>query len=327
MTYHVGPTYCKGLQVRTFYSLLTAVLVLAADLPTVAFDTHAAGFEVRIGDEVSALKDRAAFVPPNATLTIEVRGGPAGEYELSGHDGRITKSGARTWTWVAPAKPDGYELHVNGPEGAGHVDAHVFVLVPKSEIRNGVLNGYRIGSYPVSKNPVYALPAGFVEVTKDNEKTRLTPHFRLEQFLCKQEPAGQYPKYVVLQERLLLALEAVLTEANALGFDADTLNVMSAYRTPSYNAAIGDVPLSMHQFGGAADVFVDTKRKGQMDDLNRDGHIDVTDAAFLGSAIDRRFADPLFRKFTGGLGVYPATSAHPPFVHVDVRGSKARWSG
>ena len=131
----------------------------------------------------------------------------------------------------------------------------------------------------------------------------------------------------MLRERLVLALEAVLAEVNGLGVDADTLNVMSAYRTPYYNAAIGDVPLSMHQFGGAADVFVDTKKKGQMDDLNRDGRIDVKDAAFLQSAIDRLFARPAFRGFEGGMGAYPATSAHPPFVHVDVRGVKARWNG
>jgi hypothetical protein len=202
-----------------------------------------------------------------------------------------------------------------------------FVLVPAGDVRQGMLNGYRIGAYPASKNPIYMQPAGFVEVTKENEDTRLTPHFRLRQFLCKQEPAGQYPKYVVLRERLLLALEAALAEVNALGFDADTLNVMSAYRTPYYNAAIGDVPFSMHQFGGAADVFVDTRKKGQMDDLNRDGRIDVKDAAFLQSAIDRLFARPPFRRFDGGLGIYPATAAHPPFVHVDVRGVKARWNG
>ena len=318
-------------KVRRFLFLLslsaTAAFLLAPDLTVHAVEPDEAAFEVRFGDEVSALKDRAAFVLPAATLTVEVRSGPAGAYKLSGHDGRITRSGSREWMWDAPAAPGVYELHLNGPEGAGHVDAHVFVLVPRDEIRSGLLNGYRIGTYPSSKNPLYAEPTGFVEVTKDNADTRLTPHFRLNQFLCKQEPIGQYPKYVVLRERLLLALETVLDEVNALGFDADTLNVMSAYRTPYYNAAIGDVPLSMHQFGGAADVFVDTKKKGRMDDLNRDAFVDLKDAVYLQSTIDRLFARPPFRKFDGGLGIYPATSAHPPFVHVDVRGSKARWKG
>jgi uncharacterized protein YcbK (DUF882 family) len=27
----------------------------------------------------------------------------------------------------------------------------------------------------------------------------------------------------------------------------------------------------------------------------------------------------------GGLGIYGSTSAHGPFIHVDVRGTRARW--
>jgi hypothetical protein len=38
-------------------------------------------------------------------------------------------------------------------------------------------------------------------------------------------------------------------------------------------------------------------------------------------------ADPSYAKFNGGMGFYQGTSAHPPFVHVDVRGSTARWRG
>jgi len=29
----------------------------------------------------------------------------------------------------------------------------------------------------------------------------------------------------------------------------------------------------------------------------------------------------------GGVGIYPANSAHGPFVHIDVRGTRARWGG
>jgi len=32
-----------------------------------------------------------------------------------------------------------------------------------------------------------------------------------------------------------------------------------------------------------------------------------------------------FGSRTGGLGVYGSNAAHGPFIHVDVRGSKARW--
>ena len=170
-------------------------------------------------------------------------------------------------------------------------------------------------------------PPGFIEVTKDNQDTNVSPHFVLKQFLCKQDAIKAFPKYVLLKERLPLKLEAVLALVNELGFKADTLNVMSAYRTPYYNHAIGDVKYSMHQWGSAADVFVDPEKKGRMEDLNRDGRVDIQDSRFLYDQIDRMLGDKAFRHFQGGMGFYPATPAHPPFVHVDVRGTAARWKG
>jgi hypothetical protein len=60
-----------------------------------------------------------------------------------------------------------------------------------------------------------------------------------------------------------------------------------------------------------------------MDDLNRDGRVDTRDARFLASIVDR--IEHEHPDLVGGIGIYPATSAHGPFVHVDVRGVKARW--
>jgi peptidase M15-like protein len=203
-------------------------------------------------------------------------------------------------------------------------------MVPAAATRKGYLNGYRIGDYPdkpLKGNPIYKPPVGFIEVTRDNEDTRITPHFQLKQFICKQAPIGQYPKYVLLEERLLLELEAVLELANVMGHDVDTLYVMSAYRTPYYNHAIGDVMYSMHQWGSAADVFIDEDDKFRMDDLNRDGRSDINDSRFFADRIDQLLRQPGYHKFQGGVGFYPATAAHPPFVHVDVRGARARWQG
>ena len=55
--------------------------------------------------------------------------------------------------------------------------------------------------------------------------------------------------------------------------------------------------------------------------------IDAGDARFLYDLIERMLAAPANRALEGGMGWYPATAAHPPFVHVDVRGSRARWQG
>ena len=62
-----------------------------------------------------------------------------------------------------------------------------------------------------------------------------------------------------------------------------------------------------------------------MDDLNQDGRIDRKDSQWLANFIERMSQRGDFGRRIGGLGVYSANSAHGPFVHVDVRGSRARW--
>ena len=131
---------------------------------------------------------------------------------------------------------------------------------------------------PLKGNPLYAPPPGFIEVTKENQDTRLSPHFTLKQFLCKEDTTKTFPKYVLFKERLPLKLEAVLERVNAMGFAVDTLHVMSAFRTPYYNHAIGDVQYSMHQWGSAADIYIDPLKQDRMADLNHDGQVDIQDS-------------------------------------------------
>jgi hypothetical protein len=304
----------------------------SALVPGDDFEAEQAAFSIAFKEEVSAYREMTTFVPPGAPLAIEAIG-PDGEYAMEASEGRLVRGGLRKWSWHAPSDTGKYDLRLKGPSRKDDTDTitlHVFVLVPASRIVRGFLNGYRIDEYPpkpANGNPMYRPPAGFIEVTKDNEDSKLTPHFRLKQFVCKQEPRGQYPKYVVLKERLLLELESILELVNRLGFDVDTLHVMSAYRTPYYNRVLRDATYSIHQFGGAADIFVDKDDKFRMDDLNRDGRIDVGDAGYLSGHIEQMLLRPPYKHFQGGIGVYPATKAHPPFVHVDVRGTPARWQG
>jgi len=287
-----------------------------------------AGFSIAFEDEESGYRETSVFVMPKAPLQIRIVGGPPGEYSVETDDGQLVRRSVRSWQWDAPANPGLFTLEVKGPSGTDTITLRAFVMVPAVHVKEGYLNGYRIGTYPdppSSGNALYRPPPGFVEVTKDNQDTRVSPHFRLRQFLCKQDPVARFPKYVVIEERLILSLESILEEVNARGFNADTLHVMSGYRTPYYNGVLRDVRYSMHQFGRAADIFVDRRDKGVMDDLTRDGRIDLEDARYLYDLNDQMLKRPPFRKFEGGMGFYPATSAHPPFVHVDVRGSRARW--
>ena len=133
---------------------------------------------------------------------------------------------------------------------------------------------------------------------------------------------------MVLRERLLLKLEAILEEVNRRGIAADTFHVMSGYRTPFYNAAIGNVPYSRHQYGDAADIFIDEHpRDGVMDDLDGDGKVDVGDADLLRGIVEEMSAESWWDRFVGGLGLYSTNAHHGPFIHVDARGYRARWTG
>jgi hypothetical protein len=200
---------------------------------------------------------------------------------------------------------------------------HAITMVPLSQKTGDKLNGYRIGNYPQSNNARYVVPKGLIEITEENADTPLSPHFQLNDFKCKQ--SGGYPKYIALRERLLLKLEMVIEQVNDQGYTCTGLAVMSGYRTPFYNKAIGNVANSRHVFGDASDVYIDENNDGQMDDLNKDGVSDKKDARVLYNIIDKLRNNAWYEPYIGGLGLYGRTSSHPAFVHVDVRGFVARW--
>jgi hypothetical protein len=160
-------------------------------------------------------------------------------------------------------------------------------------------------------------------VNAENVDVRLSPHFTLRQFLCKQE--SDYPKYVVLRESLLLLLEGLVGSLEDSGYAVETLGVISGYRTPWYNKSIGNVSNSRHVYGDAFDFFVDVDGDGKMDDLNGNGRHDRADVDLLAGLVDDFMGRPENASLMGGLGRYYKTSRHGGFVHVDTRGFAARW--
>lgn len=291
------------------------------------FEPKIVAFAVTFHDESSAYRDTALVAMPGAAVIVDAVGGPAGDYEATTEAGILVQQSLRQWRWTAPDRPGTYLINVDGPGKKDTIAIHAFVMVPATEVTDGLLNGYRIGEYPASSNPLYRRPAGFIEVTAANQDTKVSPHFRIKQFLCKEDTTKRFPKYILLKERLPLKLEAVLERVNVMGFDVETLHVMSAFRTPYYNHAIGDVRFSMHQWGSAADIYIDPSRKDRMADVNHDGQVDIQDSKRLYDEIEQMLASKPFARYQGGMGFYPATAAHPPFVHVDVRGTAARWKG
>ena len=209
------------------------------------------------------------------------------------------------------------------------VNGDVFSLppgVPASELAGGYLNSYRIGDLPPGhpRYPeLYQTPDSYIEVTSENLETAVSPHFTLGQFLCKQE--STFPKYLALQEPLLVLLEGLIEAVRGAGYPVQTFGIISAYRTPYYNKKIGNVANSRHVYGDAMDFFVDADGDGRMDDLNADGQHNRADVDILYRIVEQFMQLPQNASLIGGLGRYYATSHHGGFVHVDTRGYKARW--
>jgi uncharacterized protein YcbK (DUF882 family) len=216
-------------------------------------------------------------------------------------------------------------------------DLNLITMTPFSAKKKGRIGLYYIGSWPSeqgakgpSKAPAdrYANPRGFIEVTAENQDTRVSEHFRLRHFLTKNQP-NVWPKYLVLEMRLIDKLELVLSDLKARGVNVEGVTVMSGFRTPSYNEGGGNTGgragLSRHMYGDAADVYIDNDRNGNMDDLNRDGRVDAGDARFILEAVDR--VEREHPELIGGAGVYVACCGHGPFIHIDTRGYRARWTG
>jgi uncharacterized protein YcbK (DUF882 family) len=79
--------------------------------------------------------------------------------------------------------------------------------------------------------------------------------------------------------------------------------ILSSYRSPAYNKAVGGAPLSQHLRFNALDITID-------------------------GISPQRVYDKLLEwrregRFTGGLGLYPSSG----FVHIDTRGTNAAWRG
>jgi hypothetical protein len=320
--------------VRRFFAALLASLALtfaSANSHAEArppFDSGELDYRLRIREDANPYRVFGVFVLPGETLPLEIEGHPRKrEFRLQASAGRLEQPVLGQWQWQAPRASGRYSLQVLPPDGSEPMRLNVFVMVPAAEVKNGWLNGYRMGKYPqhpLKGLPIYLPPSGFIELQPQDVDAAVSPHFTVGQFLAKQKSG--WPKYLVLRERLVLSLEVLLAEVNALGHRADSFFVMSGYRTPHYNAGLGNGRYSRHLWGGAADIFIDENpRDGVMDDLNRDGRINAGDSAWLYRLVDELHARPFYASFMGGLGKYRENSRRGPFVHVDVRGFKARW--
>lgn len=119
----------------------------------------------------------------------------------------------------------------------------------------------------------------------------LSAHFRAGEFLPQD---GSY-RYLRVAPELVEALEEI---RRRLG--GRPITIHSGYRPPGYNARVGGAPHSTHLNGLAADISAVE-----------------TSTARLYEVADQVIGEG------GGVGYYPQQE----FVHIDVRGSRARWTG
>jgi len=122
--------------------------------------------------------------------------------------------------------------------------------------------------------------------------TKLAPNFSVAEFRCKDGSDK-----ILISDDLVKVLQAIRDHFAA------PVKITSGYRTPAYNRRVGGVSNSQHVQGTAADINVDGQSPTQLYWAIVNGRI------------------PGVNDESMGVGLYKT------FVHVDVRGHKARWTG
>lgn len=262
--------------------------------------------------------------------------------ELTGDSGRV----AYQWVRVADTVPVGIVRPLNGnslasPELPGFyklallregrrriVDGlTVTVLIPFGEKEGATLHGVRLGTWAGERRGGGGgdLPVGFFPVPEVALTLPVSAHLQVRDLLIPSDtPEEAPPSFATLDDRLLDKLELVMTELQRMvseegrGVDgAPSLLVNSGFRAPVYNRTVsGAANDSRHQYGDAADVRID---------LNGDGRFTLDEARKVARAVEA--VERAHPEFIGGLGLYTSRRYRSPYVHIDARGKRVRWTG
>ncbi|MDB2438330.1 D-Ala-D-Ala carboxypeptidase family metallohydrolase [Hellea sp.] len=294
-------------------------LIVSSPIAAAANMPDRLGFTASFHGVTSDLSTLMTTVMPSEMIEIKTVATPsvtAGDLSFTG----------TSWQWTAPPAPGRHEMTLT--HGGETMTLQIFVLTPFRNLEQSSLNGYKVGAYrkTLFKGlPNYAAPKGFIDLSAGPKNLKISPHFTLGQFICKQQP-GHDPTYLLVQPETLIKLETLLEAANKKGWNAKSFHVMSGFRTPHYNRSIGNrTTSSRHLYGDATDIWLDGDGDGRMDDLNGDGKITKDDARALAKLAESLAAKGGRNWPSGGVGVYGPNSARGPFIHIDSRGYRARW--
>ncbi len=275
---------------------------------------------------------RLRFALPNDSIEfpLEVSGDPSSLlYEWVPVRDTIADADARPVngaSFVAPSRPGFYRLAiVRGVDRQIIPEPTLAVMVPFKQKVGSRLNGYNIGTYLAETFGHHDHPAGFLEVQQADIALRVSTHLKLGDFVTHDQQSDVWPKYVALNPRLLDKLELVLAKlgaraafAQARDEPADVaFDVHSGFRTPAHNGGVwraaGD---SRHQYGDAVDLAIDA---------DGDGRVTLRDEIIVEHAVDQ--VESEHPELAGGLGLYTSGHYHTPYVHIDARGRRSRWTG
>jgi len=124
---------------------------------------------------------------------------------------------------------------------------------------------------------------------------QLQENFNLDEFKCRD--GSKVPEEYMDNVRLLAENLQILRD-----YIGRPIKIISGYRSPDYNKRIGGARQSQHMIAKAADIKVDGMEpwivQKIIEHLIHEGHM-----------------------MKGGVGIYKT------FVHYDVRGRNARWTG
>jgi uncharacterized protein YcbK (DUF882 family) len=320
-------------RIRVSSSVVALAISAALALPADAFaqPSYARSGPVSAG-AVSKDKDSVLSqpIPPTPAPDPKKMGGNGGSLPSpvgAGLSGKVYARFLLPQDWLLLASLPGDEYETDSRSHAAMGFQTVFTMRSFGQKVRASLNGYKLGYWPAEKGRIrseaYRNPDGFVEVTRENQDTRVSEHFRLRDFVSHGQE-NVWPKYVVIREPLLDKLELVIQELNSRGINAEGMRIRSGFRTPAHNSAVrgeGSARDSRHQFGDAVDVFIDQEGNGRMSDLNGDGRANFADVKLILAAVER--VEARYPELVGGTGLYAGRSGS--FAHIDVRGTRARW--
>ncbi len=316
----------EGLDVAQLSSVAMAESLPAMDAPTtvpVALRPPARSFANDAFGHSGAVRVRVVLPKDLIALPVTFRGETDGlKAQWIAFDGKANDT-IVNWpadgVLRAPARPGAFWLVLSRGSVADTVaDLALFVEHPMPNRMATGINGYHMGRWPRAVAGI--VPRGFIEVTERISDFPLSPHLKLSDFVVHDAQEG-FPKYLHVRETLLDKIELTVAEiAQMRGRKASalTLHVASGFRSPAHNGQLsGTAQDSRHMFGDAADIAIDA---------NNDGRLTEVDARLVAAAaeiVERKHPD-----LVGGIGLYITSDGGGwPYVHVDVRGTRARWRG